>query len=161
MPERKPNQFARVFAVLTLILAAAVVVFTIATTDNSSDSDGDGDEVNGDKNAGGPTAKGERAIEEGVWIVREGDTLVSISEATAIDLDVLVELNPDLDPQTLSTGQRIALREGLAEGGSTPSSSSDDDGDTITEGSGIGDGVGDDDLSDTDNAGESDGIPGN
>ncbi len=161
MPERKPNQFARVFAVLTLILAAAVVVFTIATTDNSSDSDGDGDEVNGDKNAGGPTAKGERAIEEGVWIVREGDTLVSISEATAIDLDVLVELNPDLDPQTLSTGQRIALRAGLTEGGSTPSSSSDDDGDTITEGSGVGDGVGDDDLSDTDNAGESDGIPGN
>ena len=160
MPERKPNQFARVFAVLTLILAAAVVVFTIATTDNSSDSDGDGDEVNGDRNAGEPTAKGERAIEEGVWIVREGDTLVSISEATAIDLDLLVELNPDLDPQTLSTGQRIALREGLTEGGST-SSSSDGDGDTITEGSGIGDGVGGDDLSDTDNAGESDGIPGN
>ena len=158
MPERKPNQFARVFAVLTLILAAAVVVFTIATTDNSSDSDGDGDEVNGDRNAGEPTGKGERAIEEGVWIVREGDTLVSISEATAIDLDLLVELNPDLDPQTLSTGQRIALREGLTEGGSTSSSS---DGDTITEGSGIGDGVGGDDLSDTDNAGESDGIPGN
>lgn len=159
MPERKPNQFARVFAVLTLILAAAVVVLTIATTDNSSDSDGD--EVNGESNAGGPTAKGERAIEEGVWIVREGDTLVSISEATAIDLDVLVELNPDLDPQTLSTGQRIALREGLTEGGSTPSSSGDTDGDTITEGSGIGDGVGDDDPSDTENAGESDGIPGN
>ena len=45
-------------------------------------------------------------------MVDEGDTLVSISEETGIDLDELVELNPDIDPQALITGQRISLRAG-------------------------------------------------
>ena len=31
--------------------------------------------------------------------MEEGDTLVSISEETGIDLDELVELNPDIDPR--------------------------------------------------------------
>lgn len=156
MPERKPNQFARVIAVATLILAFVVVIFTIATA--SDDSDGGGAGETDQTEASDPTSKGERAIDEGVWIVDEGDTLVSISEATGIDLDTLVELNPDIDPQTLSTGQRIGLRQGLNEGGSD----SESDGGTVSEGAGIGDGTGEGDGGPTlDNAGASDGIPGN
>ena len=49
-------------------------------------------------------------MKKGVWIVREGDTLGKISAVTEIDIDVLVQLNPDLDPQALLEGQRIALR---------------------------------------------------
>ena len=43
--------------------------------------------------------------------VRPGDTLGSIAEDTGVSLDRLQELNPQLDPQTITTGQRINLRE--------------------------------------------------
>ena len=46
----------------------------------------------------------------GVWVVREGDTLAQISEETGIDVDEILAMNPDLDPQVLIQGQRIALR---------------------------------------------------
>jgi LysM repeat protein len=43
-------------------------------------------------------------------VVREGDTLAQISEETGIDVDEILAMNPDLDPQVLIQGQRIALR---------------------------------------------------
>ena len=49
-------------------------------------------------------------MQRGVWIVHSGDTLGSISLKTGIDVATLQTLNPDLDPQTLLEGQRIALR---------------------------------------------------
>ena len=49
-------------------------------------------------------------MRKGVWVVRSGDTLGKISAVTEIDIDVLIQLNPDLDPQALQEGQRIALR---------------------------------------------------
>lgn len=140
MPEgRKPNQFARLVAVFALVAAVFVVVLTIATWGGAEDGDNGGDDGDTTEQAG-PTKKGERALERGVWVVGEGDTLVSIAEDTGLDVDELVELNPSIDPQVLSPGQRIALREGGV-------NSDEDDGDSggtttedaITEGSGIGD----------------------
>ncbi len=40
-----------------------------------------------------------------------GDTLGSISEKTGIPIEKLQELNPELDPQQLNSGQKIKLRE--------------------------------------------------
>ncbi|HEX2358318.1 MAG TPA: LysM domain-containing protein [Solirubrobacterales bacterium] len=139
MPERKPNQVARVLAVLGLLAAFGAVIVMVATSDGSDD--GNGDDGDRDKNAKtGPTKKGERAIERGVWVVGDGDTLVSISEETGIDLDELVALNPEIDPQSLSPGQRISLREGAIDGdGSSADGGTTTNEDTITEGSGIGD----------------------
>lgn len=111
MPQRrKPNQFARVLAVLALVGAVALVVATVATNEGSGEDDKDA------KKAAqkGETPEGRRAVDDGVWVVQEGDTLVSISEETGVDLDQLVELNADIDPQVLITGQRIALRQGQA-----------------------------------------------
>jgi LysM repeat protein len=153
MPERKPNQIARVAAVLGLLAAIIVVGATVATSGGGSDN---ADEGGGDETTkGGPTAKGERAVEAGVWIVDEGDTLVSISEQTGIDLDVLVELNPEIDPQALSRGQRIALTAEL------PDEQASTAADVITEGSGIGDGVGEETTgtgTGSENSGSADGI---
>ena len=108
MPDFRPNPIARVVAVLALIAAFVLVVFVIATTGGGSGNDeDDSPEV---EEVSGPTAKGRRAAEEGVWIVKEGDTLAQISSETAIDVDEIQALNPDLDPQALIQGQRIALR---------------------------------------------------
>ncbi len=43
--------------------------------------------------------------------MKSGDTLGSISEKTGIPVDKLQELNPQLDPQQLVSGQKIKLRE--------------------------------------------------
>ena len=45
------------------------------------------------------------------YTVQAGDTLGSIAEETEVSVERLRELNPGLDPQVLSTGQRIRLRE--------------------------------------------------
>ncbi len=108
MPERRTNQIARIVAVVGLAAASLLVVIVIATTSGESDNGG-GDETT-KADGKGPTAKGRKAVEAGVWIVHEGDTLTQISEQTGIEIDDLVDLNPDADPQALISGQRIALR---------------------------------------------------
>ncbi len=45
------------------------------------------------------------------YTVKAGDTPSGIAENADISLETLYELNPDLDPQTLSPGQRIRLTE--------------------------------------------------
>jgi LysM repeat protein len=106
MPDYKPNQFVRVFAVIALV-AALIAVVAVVITSNGDSGGGDG---GGAKVTKGPSMRGREAIDRGVWIVRPGDTLGKISEATGVDVDVLIQLNPDLDPQALLEGQRIDLR---------------------------------------------------
>jgi LysM repeat protein len=105
MPDYKPNQFVRAFAVLALIAALAVIVAVVATSSGGSGDGGD----NGDSHKTRVSKAGQRAVDKGVWIVRPGDTLGAISLKTGIDVTTLQALNPDLDPQTLIEGQRIAL----------------------------------------------------
>jgi LysM repeat protein len=106
MPDYKPNQIVRAFAVMALIAAFALVVVIVATTSGGGSDDGD----NGKTQTTKVSKAGERAVRRGVWIVHSGDTLGSISVKTGIDVTTLQTLNPDLDPQTLLEGQRIALR---------------------------------------------------
>src|SRR4051794_14399503 len=41
--------------------------------------------------------------------VKAGDTLSAIAEKTGVPLDVIEQLNPDIDAQTLHAGQKIKL----------------------------------------------------
>jgi hypothetical protein len=148
MPERKTNYFARFVAVFAVLGAFVLVIATIATSGGDGDGDGGDDETS--LTGSGPTKKGERALEEGVWVVREGDTLVSISEETGIDLDELVELNSDIDPQQLSTGQRISLRSASE---TDPSSE-----DSTTSGDDPADEFGDGSVGGDDNSSSADGV---
>jgi LysM repeat protein len=105
MPDYKPNYFVRAFAVLALIAALILVVIVIVTTSGGS---GDGDNGNGDN--ANVSKVGRKAVRQGVWIVRSGDTLGEISLKTGIEETVLLQLNPEIDPQALQEGERIALR---------------------------------------------------
>lgn len=98
----------RILAVLGLVAVFMLVVVVIASSGGDSDSGGDGDSTTVETR--GPTEKGRKAVAAGVWIVHEGDTLTQISEQTGIEIDDLVDLNPDADPQALISGQRIALK---------------------------------------------------
>jgi len=44
------------------------------------------------------------------YTVKPGDVLSSIAEKTGVPLSRLQELNPDVDPQALRTGQKLKLR---------------------------------------------------
>jgi len=104
MPDYKPNQVLRAFALLALIAALVLVVLVVVTSEGGSGGDaGDGGNADVSK-------VGQRAVRKGVWIVHSGDTLGKISVKTGIDETTLLQLNPDLDPQALQEGQRIALR---------------------------------------------------
>ena len=105
MPDYTPNHLVRAFAVLALIAALVLVVVVVVTSSGGSDNGGDGDGGKADI-----SKVGRKAVRKGVWIVRSGDTLGEISVKTGIDETTLLQLNPDLDPQALLEGQRIALR---------------------------------------------------
>jgi LysM repeat protein len=154
MPDSQPNQVARVVAVFALVAAFLLVVITIATTGGGGSDNGGSDSA--DEESSGPTAVGERALENGVWVVREGDTLNEIAEETGLSEDELLELNPDIDPQILVTGQRISLRAGLGDEGDQPPDASSDP--TPSAGEAGGSGVGDDGPTGTTGSGVSDGI---
>jgi LysM repeat protein len=44
------------------------------------------------------------------YVVREGDSLLSIADRTGVSIDTLRALNPGIDEQALQVGQRIRLR---------------------------------------------------
>jgi LysM repeat protein len=106
MPDYKPNPVARIAAVLALVAAILAFVVLVGTT-GSDEGDKGGTGTQAEQS--GPSKAGARAVQRGVWIVHEGDTLAQISEETGLDVDELLQLNPDLDPQALLQGQRIAL----------------------------------------------------
>ena len=54
---------------------------------------------------------GQGKLPQDVYVVKTGDTLGSIAEKTGIPVEKLQELNPELDPQALVSGQKIKLRE--------------------------------------------------
>jgi hypothetical protein len=110
MPERQPNQFARMFAVVALVAAFMLVMFTLFTAGGDSDGGGGETASNGEVQIGEPTQEGQRALERGFYVVEEGDTLAQIAADTGLELDTLVELNSNLDPQALIAGQRVRLR---------------------------------------------------
>jgi LysM repeat protein len=87
-------------AVIGVALLAAVLLFVITTSLGDSDSD-DG--------KGGGRAKAEKS-EGKFYTVEPGDSLTSIADKTGISVDKLTQLNPDLDPQALISGQRVKLR---------------------------------------------------
>ena len=59
----------------------------------------------------GRTSTTKDPSERRTYRVRPGDTLQIISERTGVSVEELQQLNPDLDPQALTVGQRLKLKE--------------------------------------------------
>ena len=110
MPERQPNPFARIVAVVALLTAFFLVGAVLVLGSGDSDDDGGNGSGNGDVVIGNPTPAGQRALDKGFYVVKDGDTLAQIAADTGLELDELVELNPQLDPQALIAGERVRLR---------------------------------------------------
>jgi LysM repeat protein len=92
----------RILALGALIAAVVVVVVVVSSSLPDSD-DQAGQNL-------GKQEKEENGSGDKFYVVQEGDSLSTIAEKEGVDLETLEQLNPELDPQTLTTGQRVKLR---------------------------------------------------
>jgi LysM repeat protein len=108
MAPRSPARFLAPLALVAFGIALFMVVTSSSTEPESTDSPNRATETRpaGSPNGDEPERKGPRR-----YRVKPGDTPSSIAEKTGVPLEDILRLNPDLDPQTLSPGQRIKLRQ--------------------------------------------------
>lgn len=109
------RNLARVFALLALAAAALAILLVVQGSGGSSSNDGTTITSPKTSKAGRThraATKRHRPAKKTprVYIVRSGDTLLRIAERTHVSVSVIQELNPNLDPTTLQTGQKIKLR---------------------------------------------------
>jgi LysM repeat protein len=103
--EKRTSAFARIFAAIALVGAVVVVIVVIASSlgdSNSSTKSGHGHGHSSHQGAHKTTAK--------TYVVKSGDTLVSIAHRTGIPVVHILALNPEVDPQILIAGETLKLR---------------------------------------------------
>ena len=122
MPTTKRTP-ARVLAPLALIafgLALLLIVATAGGGEDESSKSAASDQEQRDlelakekrrRQKTDERREGQGKLPQDVYVVKTGDTLGSIAETTGIPVEKLQELNPELDPQALVSGQKIKLRE--------------------------------------------------
>lgn len=96
---------SRLLAVLALAAAVVAVVLVIG----SATGDDAGKPVAKKNNPAKKSGKKHRTKAK-TYEVKEGDSLTAIASQTGVPVDQLQKLNPDLDPQALTIGQKIKLR---------------------------------------------------
>lgn len=111
---RSPLRFLAPVALVAFGVALLVIVSSTSGGGESSKPSASQEAKNRD--LGTSAKKARRNRDDGnlptrTYTVKRGDTLGSISEKTGIPVDKLQELNPQIDPQQLTTGQKIKLRE--------------------------------------------------
>jgi hypothetical protein len=99
-------------ALAFIALAAGVIALLVVISTSLEDADGptrqggaaqtrtQADRQQGDGRRGGRAA----------YVVQTGDTLSAIAEKTGVSIAQLQELNPGMDPQILTPGDRLRLR---------------------------------------------------
>jgi LysM repeat protein len=103
--EKRTSAFARILAVVAL--AGAVAVMIAAISGSLSDSGSSRDSRNGGSSAG---QKDRPRTKAKTYVVKSGDTLVSIAHRTGVPLREILDLNPEVDPQILRAGEALKLR---------------------------------------------------
>lgn len=96
MPPRSPFRM-----VAPLFLVLVVVAVWLVVSPETDEPSGQPTAVTTTESSG-PTRR--------TYTVRRGDNLSSVAARFGLDVDALIELNPQADPQALRTGQRLRLR---------------------------------------------------
>jgi LysM repeat protein len=106
MARRSPVRFLAPIALVGFVVALVIVV-NGAREDSGSGSSGATPAASASPT---PTKKQKARKQHKTYKVKPGDTPSSIAEKTNVPLSQIQELNPNLDDQTLSVGQKIKLR---------------------------------------------------
>ncbi len=97
---------ARLLAVLAL--GAAVVALVVALGSATGEGDGNGNTPK--KTASSKQQNKKNRNKRKTYEVKEGDSLSMIADRTGVPVEEIEALNPDLDPQALTIGQKLKLR---------------------------------------------------
>jgi len=108
MAGRNPARFLAPLALVAFVIALFMVV---SSSQDQSGETAAPNQSSGNSPAASPTSTAQKTTGRRRYTVRPGDTPSSIAEKTGVPLEEILRLNPDLDPQTLSPGQRIKLRQ--------------------------------------------------
>ena len=121
-----PHRPSRWIAPLALLAAIAAVGLVISNSTGSDDGDGGSSDASQQQERRGESEAGreETSAEEEAtdtsttttprrqsYTVRPGDTLALIAERTGVPVEELLELNPEIDPNSLTVGDKIKLTE--------------------------------------------------
>lgn len=108
MAGRSPARFLAPLALVGFALALFVVLSSGLGDEGGSPPRNTVETPNGH---GKPTKRSSRKrTRKKTYVVKEGDTPSSIAEKTGVDVETIVDLNPDIDAQTLNPGDRLRLR---------------------------------------------------
>lgn len=96
-------------ALLACVLAVGAVAMSTLGGDDSSSRTASSTRAEGSRTS---TAKRtSTGKQRKTYVVKSGDSLSLIAEKTGVDVEVIVRLNPGVDPQSLRTGQKLKLAE--------------------------------------------------
>jgi LysM repeat protein len=102
---------ARFLAPIALIAFAFALYSTLKGEDTPTREDSGSRTSQSQEPTATATAEKKKASSKKrkTYTVKAGDTASGIAEKNNVDLETLMELNPELDPATLSPGQKIKL----------------------------------------------------
>jgi len=110
MAGRSPARFIAPLALVAFALALFVVVSSTTKDDTESPAArGSGQPAQSTTSPNGNGKRG-KSRKRRSYVVKAGDTPSGIAEKVDVPLDQILELNPDLDPQSLAPGTKIKLR---------------------------------------------------
>lgn len=107
MAGRSPARFVAPLALVAFALALFIVVSS-TTKDDAGEPGAQGTSAPAEATATPKAEKKKRPRK--TYTIKSGDTASGIAAKVDVPLDQIYELNPDLDPQTLTPGTKIKLR---------------------------------------------------
>jgi LysM repeat protein len=110
MAGRSPARFLAPLALVAFALALFIVVSSTTKDDGNSPGGRDASQPAQSKSSPNGGGGGKKRKRPRSYTVKTGDTPSGIAEKVNVPLDQILELNPDLDPQTLTPGTKIKLR---------------------------------------------------
>src|SRR5688572_2021268 len=116
-----PRSFSRWLAPLALLAALLAVLVIVSGSTNDEEGDGGGNPTTEERRQARRGETGTERTSTGsrtsttsqrkTYTVRPGDTLALISDRTGVSIEDLLDLNPEIDPNSLTVGEKIKLTE--------------------------------------------------
>lgn len=104
---QRSSPSARALAISALIVGFIVLVVAIATALSGGS---DGSSSHHRHGHAGHAVGSQHHQPPKSYVVQTGDTLISIAHKTGVPVVRIEELNPEVDPQILVSGERLKLR---------------------------------------------------
>ena len=109
---RSPGRLLAPISLLVFVLALVIVIASSGTDDSGDTGGGEISQQQSQQvSTTGETTTDEPTVSGTFYTVKTGDTLAAIAEQVGVPVTRLQELNPNLDPQALVSGQKIRIRE--------------------------------------------------